>query len=58
MSQDTIDAFEQDYAKNKTLLQRYTMPDEIACYIVFVASPMSRFMTGATIDVNGCRDLR
>lgn len=58
MSQDTIDALEQDYAKNKILLQRYATPDEIARCIVFVASPMSSFMAGATIDVNGGRDLR
>jgi 3-oxoacyl-[acyl-carrier protein] reductase len=58
MGQDTIDALQQDYAKNKILLQQYATPYEISRCIVFVASPMSCFMTGATIDVNGGRDLR
>jgi len=40
------------------LLQRYATPEEIAQVIVFLASPLNSFMTGATIDVNGGRDLR
>ena len=58
MGQDTIDALDPDYANNKMLLQRFATPEEIARVIVFVASPANSFMTGATVDVNGGRDLR
>jgi 3-oxoacyl-[acyl-carrier protein] reductase len=58
MGQETIAALEPDYAKNKMLLQRYATPEEIAQVIVFLASPLNSFMTGATVDVNGGRDLR
>ena len=58
MGQATIDALEPDYAKNKMLLQRYASPAEIARVIVFLASPANSFMTGATVDVNGGRQLR
>jgi 3-oxoacyl-[acyl-carrier protein] reductase len=58
MGQETIAALEPDYAKNKMLLQRYATPEEIAQVIVFLASPLNSFMTGATVDVNGGRELR
>jgi 3-oxoacyl-[acyl-carrier protein] reductase len=58
MGLDTIDALDRDYAKNKMLLQRYATPEEIARCIVFLASPANSFMTGATVDVNGGRELR
>jgi 3-oxoacyl-[acyl-carrier protein] reductase len=58
MGQETIDALGPDYARNKMLLQRYAMPEEIARDIVFLASPANSFMTGATVDINGGRDLR
>ena len=58
MGQETIDALDRDYAKNKMLLQRYATPEEIARVIVFLASPANSFMTGATVDVNGGRELR
>ncbi|MGB8213648.1 MAG: SDR family oxidoreductase [Anaerolineales bacterium] len=58
MGQDTIAALDRDYAKNKMLLQRYATPQEIAQVIVFLTSPVNSFMTGATVDVNGGRDLR
>ena len=58
MGQDTVDAVDKDYAKNKMLLQRFATPEEIARCIVFLASPANSFMTGATVDVNGGRDLR
>jgi 3-oxoacyl-[acyl-carrier protein] reductase len=58
MGLDTIAALDRDYAKNKMLLQRYASPQEIANVIVFLASPLNSFMTGATVDVNGGRDLR
>ncbi len=49
---------DRDYFKNKMLLQRYATPEEIARVIVFLSSPLNGFMTGATVDVNGGRDLR
>jgi 3-oxoacyl-[acyl-carrier protein] reductase len=58
MGLDTIAALDADYARNKMLLQRYATPEEIAQVIVFLASPKNSFMTGATVDVNGGRDLR
>jgi 3-oxoacyl-[acyl-carrier protein] reductase len=58
MGMETIAALEPDYAKNKMLLQRFATPEEIAQVIVFLASPLNSFMTGATVDVNGGRDLR
>ncbi len=58
MGQDTIDALDADYAREKMLLQRFAEPEEIARAIVFLASPANSFMTGATVDVNGGRDLR
>jgi 3-oxoacyl-[acyl-carrier protein] reductase len=58
MGKDTIDALDSEYAKNKMLLQRYATPQEIARCIVFLASPANSFMTGATVDVNGGRELR
>lgn len=58
MGKNTIDALDSEYAKNKMLLQRYATPQEIARCIVFLASPANSFMTGATVDVNGGRELR
>jgi len=58
MGQDTIDALEPDYARNKMLLERFASPEEIARMIVFLASPANSFMSGATVDVNGGRELR
>ena len=58
MGRETIATLEHDYAKNKMLLQRYATPEEIAKVIVFLASPATSYMTGATVDVNGGRDLR
>jgi len=46
------------YAQDKLLVGRFATPEEIAKCIVFVASPITGFMTGATIDINGGRDLR
>ena len=58
MGEDTVESLPPDYAQKKLLVQRYATPDEIARCIVFVASPVTGFMTGATLDVNGGRDLR
>lgn len=58
MGQNTTEALPADYAKTKLLVQRYASPEEIARCIVFVASPVAGFMTGATVDINGGRELR
>ena len=58
MGAETMAALDPDYAKKKMLLQRCASPEEIARVIVFLASPANSFMTGATVDVNGGRDLR
>ncbi len=58
MGQDTIASLAADYAKTKIPVQRYATVEEIARCIVFVASPIAGFMTGATIDINGGREMR
>jgi 3-oxoacyl-[acyl-carrier protein] reductase len=58
MGQDTVATLAPDYAETKLLLRRYATPEEIARCIVFLASPVAGFITGATIDINGGRDLR
>ncbi|MCO6451947.1 MAG: SDR family oxidoreductase [Caldilineales bacterium] len=58
MGQATVENLPADYARSKLLVQRFATPEEIARCIVFVASPMASFMTGATIDINGGRDMR
>lgn len=58
MGQQTASTLAPDYAETKLLVQRFATPEEIARCIVFVASPVAGFMTGATIDINGGRDLR
>ena len=42
----------------KLLAGRMADPEEIARAIVFLASPAASFVYGATLDVNGGRDLR
>ena len=58
MGQDTVDSLPPDYARTRLLSQRFASPEEIARCIVFVASPVAGFMTGATLDINGGRELR
>jgi 3-oxoacyl-[acyl-carrier protein] reductase len=58
MGIDTVENLAPDYARSKLLSQRFATPDEIARSIVFVASPAAGFMTGATLDINGGRELR
>ena len=58
MGNDTLASLAADYAETKIPLQRYASAEEIARCIVFVASPVASFMTGATIDINGGREMR
>jgi len=58
MGAETVTNLPPDYAQKKLLLQRFAQPEEIARCILFLASPAASFVTGATLDVNGGRDLR
>jgi 3-oxoacyl-[acyl-carrier protein] reductase len=58
MGQQAIDNLPPDYAERSLWLQRYATPRRIAQVIAFVASPVTEFMTGATIDVNSGRAVR
>jgi len=58
MGRETAESLAPDYAQKRLLVQRYASPEEIARCIVFVASPAAGFISGATIDINGGRDLR
>lgn len=58
MGKDAIESLSPDYAETRLPVQRFATPEEIARCIVFVASPIAGFMTGATIDINGGREMR
>jgi 3-oxoacyl-[acyl-carrier protein] reductase len=58
MGRDTLASLGADYAEAKLPVQRYASAEEIARCIVFVASPIAGFMTGATVDINGGREMR
>ena len=58
MGADTVANLPADYAQKSLLLQRYATSRRIAQMIAVVASPISEFMTGATIDVNSGRHVR
>lgn len=58
MGRDTADHLAPDYARTKLLTGRFAEPDEIARAIIFLASPVAGFITGATLDANGGRELR
>jgi 3-oxoacyl-[acyl-carrier protein] reductase len=55
MGQDTIDNLADGYAATSLLLQRFATPGRMAQLIALVASPVTEYMTGATIDVNSGR---
>lgn len=58
MGADTAANLAPDYAQTKLLSGRFAEPMEIARAIVFLASPKVGFITGATLDINGGRELR
>jgi 3-oxoacyl-[acyl-carrier protein] reductase len=55
MGQQAIDSLAPDYAERNLWLQRYATSRRIAQVVTVVASPVTEFMTGATIDVNSGR---
>jgi len=58
MGRDTAAGLPADYAQTKLLSGRFAEPEEIARAIAFLASPLVGFITGATLDINGGRELR
>lgn len=58
MGQQAIAEQSPDYLAKKLLARRMAAPEEIARSIVFLASPAASFVWGATLDVNGGRELR
>lgn len=58
MGRQAIGTQPSDYLQKKLLAERMATADEIARSIVFLASPAASFIYGATLDINGGRDLR
>lgn len=58
MGADTVANLPDDYAQKSLLLKRYATSRRVAQMIAVVASPISEYMTGATIDVNSGRHIR
>ena len=52
MAKDFLDQYGEDYATNDIALQRLTEPDDIAPFVVFLASGLGDHATGCTIDIN------
>ena len=52
MAQDFLDQYGEDYATNDIALARLTEPDDIAPFVVFLASGLGDHSTGCTIDIN------
>jgi 3-oxoacyl-[acyl-carrier protein] reductase len=58
MGNKTIAFLPENYIKEKLLAERPAEPFEIASLIVFLASPVSGFIYGETVNINGGRDFR
>jgi 3-oxoacyl-[acyl-carrier protein] reductase len=52
MAQEFIDQYGEDYATSDIALRRLTEPDDIAPFVVFLASGLGDHSTGCTIDIN------
>ncbi|HEV2269696.1 MAG TPA: SDR family oxidoreductase [Steroidobacteraceae bacterium] len=52
MAQGFLDQYGEDYATSDIALQRLTEPDDVAPFVVFLASGLGDHSTGCTIDVN------
>jgi len=58
MGEDTVAHLPEDYAQRSLLLQRYATSRRVAQLVAVVASQVSEYMTGATVDVKSARHLR
>ena len=52
MAQGFLDQYGEDYATSDIALRRLTEPDDIAPFVVFLASGLADHSTGCTIDIN------
>jgi len=52
MAQDFLDEYGEAYVAGDIALKRLTEPDDIAPFVVFLASGLADHATGCTIDVN------
>ena len=52
MAQDFIDTYGEEHATQDLALNELTEPDDVAPFVVFLASGRADHATGATIDVN------
>lgn len=52
MAQEFIDEYGEDYATSDLALNRMTEPEDIANFVVFLASGLADHATGCTIDIN------
>jgi NAD(P)-dependent dehydrogenase (short-subunit alcohol dehydrogenase family) len=52
MAQDFIDEYGEEHVTNDLALQRLTEPEDVASFVVFLASDHADHATGTTIDVN------
>jgi Dehydrogenases with different specificities (related to short-chain alcohol dehydrogenases) len=52
MAQDFIDEYGEAHATSDLALDRLTEPDDVASFVVFLASGQADHATGTTIDVN------
>ena len=52
MAQDFLDQYGEDYATNDIALNRLTEPEDVAPFVVFLASGLGDHSTGCTIDIN------
>lgn len=52
MARDFLDEYGEDYVAGDIALRRLTEPDDIAPFVVFLASGLADHATGCTIDVN------
>ena len=58
MGRNTINFLPDDYLETNLLAERAANPLEIANLIAFLVSPLSGFIYGETININGGRDFR
>jgi len=58
MGRETIGFLPENYLEKNLLAKRAANPLEIANVIAFMASPLSGFIYGETININGGRDFR